>query len=111
MTISKKRIKAIAHAIIDLRDTITDEQALKVAVLYPTWAVNITYKTGDRVIYNDIMYKVLAEHTSQEDWTPDVAVSLFTKILIPDNNTIYPWEQPDSTNPYSSSKTTLSLSG
>lgn len=30
----------------------------------------------------------------------DVAVSLFTKVLIPDENVIPAWEQPDSTNAY-----------
>lgn len=36
----------------------------------------------------------------QETWTPTVAPSLFAKVLIPDENVIPKWEQPDSTNPY-----------
>ena len=58
------------------------------------------YKTGKRLSYNGVIYKVLSDHTSQEGWTPDAAHSLFAKVLIPDSDKIYPWEQPDSVNPY-----------
>ena len=43
---------------------------------------------------------MLQAHTSQSDWTPDVSHSLFAQILIPDENVIPEWVQPDSTNPY-----------
>ena len=43
---------------------------------------------------------MLQAHTSQTDWTPDVSHSLFAQILIPDENVIPEWVQPDSTNPY-----------
>ena len=49
-----------------------------------------------------MLYKVLQAHTSQEQWKPDASTSLFAKVLIPDSNAIPTWEQPDSTNPYSS---------
>lgn len=42
----------------------------------------------------------MTAHTSQTDWTPDAAASLFAKVLIPDENIIPEWEQPESTNPY-----------
>jgi hypothetical protein len=35
-----------------------------------------------------------------EAWTPDVASSLFAKVLVPNENEIPKWEQPDSTNAY-----------
>lgn len=92
--------KAIAEALVTLRASATDEQALQVPVLYPAWKAGITYKPGDRVLYKDTLYKVLTEHISQDDWAPDAAVSLFAKVLISDPDTISEWEQPDSTNPY-----------
>ena len=52
------------------------------------------------MLYTDSLYKVITAHTSQETWTPTEAPSLFTKVLIPDENVIPEWEQPDSTNPY-----------
>ncbi len=85
---------------VKLREMATDEMSLQVPNLYPIWKEDVAYTVGERVLYNDILYKVLQAHTSQADWTPDVAASLFAKVLIPDENVIPEWEQPDSTNPY-----------
>lgn len=85
---------------LKLREMATDEQSLQVPNLYPVWKENVNYAIGDRVLYNEVLYKVLQGHTSQTDWAPDVAASLFAKVLIPDVNVIPEWERPDSTNPY-----------
>ena len=100
MIITKKRAQALVNAIISLRDSATDEQAINAAVLYPTWQENQAYEVGARVVYNDTLYRVITAHTSQVTWTPADAPSLFAKVLIPDENVIPEWEQPDSTNPY-----------
>lgn len=92
--------KAIIDALVTLRNSAADEQALKASALYPKWKVGTDYRKDERVLYNDILYKVLTDHTSQADWTPDAAPSLFAKVLIPDKNVIPEWEQPESTNPY-----------
>lgn len=76
------------------------QQAAKAPRIYPAWKTSKSYTVGERIRYNGILYKVLQAHTSQEDWTPDVAVSLFAKVLISDQSTIPAWEQPESTNPY-----------
>lgn len=85
---------------VKLRDMATDEMSLEVPNLYPMWREAVEYVVGERVLYEDTLYKVITAHTSQSDWTPDVAASLFTKVLIPDVNVIPEWEQPESTNPY-----------
>lgn len=77
-----------------------DEEAAEAPALFPAWAVGKSYLVGDRVAYDGVLYKVLQAHTSQADWTPDVAVSLFAKVLNPDPGVIPEWEQPGSTNPY-----------
>lgn len=77
-----------------------DETALEAVTLYPHWRAGEAYSAGYRVQYGGVLYSVLQEHTSQETWTPDVSPSLFAKVLIPDENVIPEWEQPDSTNPY-----------
>ena len=92
--------KAIIDALVTLRNSAADEQALKASTLYPKWKAGTDYQKDKRVLYNDILYKVLTDHTSQADWTPDAAPSLFAKVLIPDKNVIPEWEQPESTNPY-----------
>ena len=77
-----------------------DDEATDAPVLFPAWAVGKSYLVGDRVAYDGVLYKCLQAHTSQADWTPDVAVSLFAKVLNPDPGEIPEWEQPGSTNPY-----------
>lgn len=82
-------------------ESFTDEQALKVPTLYPEWSGDgILYKSDMRCRSNDILYKVLQDHTSQADWNPESAPSLFARVLIEDPNTIPEWIQPDSTNGY-----------
>lgn len=82
-------------------ESFTDEQALRVPSLYAEWSGDgILYKTGIRLNYQGVLYKVLQDHTSQADWTPDVTASLYAKVLILDENEIPEWEQPESTNGY-----------
>lgn len=97
---NKARVRAFVDAVLALRDTVTDEQAAVVPALYPEWKADMAYTAGQRVLYGDTLYKVLQEHTSQDDWTPKAAVSLFAKVLVADDGTVLNWVQPDSTNPY-----------
>ena len=97
---TKSEAKAFISALVTLREKATDEQALAVPALYPAWRYGVDYAIGIRVQYKGTLYKVLTAHTSQEDWTPDAAPSLFAKVLIPDETVVPEWQQPDSTNPY-----------
>jgi hypothetical protein len=96
----KDRVRMLIDAIVKIRGLVDDVQAVEVKGLYPAWKADVQYVAGERVLYNEVLYKVLQDHTSQETWTPTDAPSLFAKILIPDENVIPEWEQPDSTNPY-----------
>lgn len=99
---TRAEAEAIVAALVKLRESATDEQALSVPVLYPAWRSGVEYVTGQRVLHGGVLYKVLQDHTSQDDWTPDAAPSLFARVLIPDATAIPEWEQPDSSNPYMS---------
>ena len=80
--------------------SISDGAALKMPEVFPHWNGNSKeYVKGDKVLYNDVLYKVLQNHTSQEGWTPTSAPSLFAKVLTSEGE-ILDWEQPSSTNPY-----------
>lgn len=98
---TRAEAEKVIAALVTLRESATDEQALTVPALYPAWRSGVSYTAGQRVRYNAVLYKVLQAHASQDDWTPDAAPSLFAKVLIPDETVIPEWEQPDSTNPYS----------
>lgn len=97
---TRKEAKAFINSLVNLRTSATDPQAIDAPAVYPTWKENVEYTVDERILYNDILYKVITAHTSQADWTPDAAASLFAKVLIPDENVIPEWEQPDSTNAY-----------
>lgn len=97
---TKQEAQAFIDAIVKMRAAAGDEIALEASAAYPRWRAEQTYLAGDRVLFEDILYKVLQPHTSQETWTPAAAPSLFAKVLIPNTNEIPAWEQPDSTNPY-----------
>lgn len=79
--------------------TLDDERALAVATVYDPWRVGVAYTLDDLVTYgtNGVgdpqLYRVCHAHTSQADWTPDVANSLFVAIGLDDSG--YPvWSQP-----------------
>ena len=80
--------------------SLSDEDALEAVNLFANWQPNKAYIKDERVNYEGILYKCLQAHTSQAGWTPTAAPSLWAKFLIPDENIIPEWEQPDSTNPY-----------
>ena len=77
-----------------------DTDALEIKTIYPEWDATATYAVGNKILYNNILYKCLSAHTAQETWPPTDAPSLWTKVLIPDPGVIPEWEQPESTNPY-----------
>ena len=87
--------KIVANNVTD------DAVALTIQEFYDIWNVGVTYEVGRYLQYKGVLYKVLQPHTSQETWTPDVASSVYAKVLIdPSGETIPEWEQPDSTNAY-----------
>jgi hypothetical protein len=87
--------KIVANNVTD------DAVALTIQEFYDIWEIGVTYEVGRYLQYKSVLYKVLQPHTSQETWTPDVASSVYAKVLIdPSGETIPEWEQPDSTNAY-----------
>lgn len=79
--------------------SLTDEQAMEVSAVYDPWRVGKSYALGEYVTYGENavgdpqLYKVVQAHTSQADWTPDAAASLFVAIGLDDAG--YPvWSQP-----------------
>lgn len=99
MTESEVSRLIIAQQINSL--TVDDNTALRMVGFYPAWEADTDYAAGFKVQYGGTLYKCLQAHTSQPDWTPDAAPSLWAKVLIPDPDVIPEWEQPDSTNGYS----------
>ena len=64
------------------------------ADLFSPWAVPVAYTVGQIRRYTDgKLYKCVQAHTSQADWTPDTAASLWTPVSDPAEE--WPeWSQP-----------------
>lgn len=76
------------------RKNITDlDQKVEDAV-FPEWNPDgYSYFAGERVSYNGNLYRCIQAHTSQADWAPDTAVSLWVAISNPAEE--WPeWKQP-----------------
>lgn len=105
MSITRGMAKQLRKLLLAATDSLPDETAAGLPTFVDTWGSGVEYKTGKRLSYNGVVYKVLQDHTSQSDWTPDTAASLYAKVLIPtdedgEQTEIPDWEQPESTNGY-----------
>ena len=86
-------IEAVKKLLSTDIEELSDEDALSVAAMYPTWISKLgkQVSVGERLWYNDKLYKVIQAHTTQEDWTPDTVPGLYTEISIVE----WPeWKQP-----------------
>lgn len=60
---------------------------------FPEWQADVSYAQSDIVSYGGKLYRCLQAHTSQSDWAPDAAASLWVEIGDPTAE--WPeWSQP-----------------
>jgi hypothetical protein len=106
LALSEVGIKTLEEAtelrqeIDSITSTMTDEEAVERAILFSNWTPGKPYSVGERVRYGGRIFKVLQAHTSQDDWTPSRAPSLFAEVLTSEDGEPQEWVQPSSTNPY-----------
>ena len=87
----KERAKLFRQFIEQMAKNVDDETALDHIEAFPKWEIGKAYKKDERIRYIGDLYKVLQDHTSQADWSPDKAVSLYVKVSIEE----FPeWVQP-----------------
>lgn len=73
--------------------SIDDVTAGEHSSLFAEWQTDVAYAVGNIRRYGDLLYRCIAAHTSQSDWTPDVSVSLWVNIADPAEE--WPaWSQP-----------------
>ena len=96
----EERARQLRKTVESMAEGLEDADALKAVELFPSWQEDTAYVIGDRVRYNNVLYKCLIDHTSQSDWIPRDSISLWARVLIPEPEVIPEWEQPISTNPY-----------
>jgi len=98
ITIQKAR--TLRRHIEQASASLPDIDALDAVELFPNWKTDIEYEAGDRVRYEDTLYKCLTAHTSQSTWTPPDSPSLWVRV--DDPHVEWPeWVQPTgSTDAY-----------
>lgn len=74
--------------------TLSNEMATELPSLYPAWSgAAVNYKKDYIVQHGGGLYRCLQDHTSQDDWAPGAAASLWTAISDPAEE--WPeWRQP-----------------
>ena len=73
------RARQLRAVIESMATGLDDTVALENTELFPAWHTDTAYKVGDRVRHDGILYKCLIAHTSQSDWIPSNAVSLWAR--------------------------------
>lgn len=81
--ITKEKARQLRALIVKAAVSLSDTDALKAKELFDLWAVDVEYAIGKRLRYNGTLYKVRQAHTSQADWTPDIATSLYEEVAEP----------------------------
>lgn len=90
---SLEQATSISFVIMAENGVIDEVTATEHLDLFAEWQPGIAYTVGSMRRYNDILYKCVQAHTSQDDWTPDVAVSLWSVTGSPSEE--FPeWSQP-----------------
>ena len=73
-------------------DMMTPEEIAESASFFDPWQPGETLQVDDLRAYDGMLWRVVQGHTTQADWTPDVARSLFVRTVAPD--VIPEWVQP-----------------
>lgn len=101
LEINTVQVKEFREKVTNLLSTLDNETAVDNIILFPQWKAEVNYFINDRIRYNNVLYSVLQDHTSQESWTPNYATSLYTRVLRPNEEVVIPvWEQPSSVNAF-----------
>ena len=90
----RKLINANLHATRKLIrvDELDENELLDMIDLYESYEIGKSYQTDDIFKYEDKLYKVIQEHTSQEDWIPSELPALYLNLM--PENVIPEWVQP-----------------
>lgn len=91
--INGDEVNSIVFVTLAESGSIDDVTATEHTDCFAAWVAGVAYAVGNIRQYDGQLYKCVQAHTSQEDWTPDSAASLWTKIGDPAEE--YPaWSQP-----------------
>ena len=82
MIITKKEVQNFIDTIKEIRNEFSDSQALLNIKYFPSWKPNQYYTTGMRIQYNNNLYRVITDHTSIIDLSPEDQPLYYVKIIL-----------------------------
>ena len=86
-----KEAEEIRKAIDTFAVNQTDETLVDNKAAFSLWRSGVPVTRKQILRFNDDLYRVNQDHTTQDDWTPDITPALFTKISLEE----WPeWVQP-----------------
>ena len=90
----RKRIDANLQATRKLIrvDELDENELLEMIDLYESYEIDKSYQTDDIFKYENKLYKVIQEHTSQDNWIPSELPALYLNMM--PENVIPEWVQP-----------------
>lgn len=76
-----EKVKIYRKLIEKAVQTLSDEESLECVMLHEKWSPDgVEYPQGKKLRHKGKLYKVKQAHTSQADWEPGIATSLFDLI-------------------------------
>lgn len=90
---ANKVIQAISFVALAEGGQIDTDTASAHKDLFEEWQPGVNYKVGQIRKYDDTLYKVAQDHTSQADWLPSTTPSLYNSITITESG-YEEWKKP-----------------
>lgn len=79
---AQAEVQAAAVLVAQIQaQSLPDTQAITVKAIYPAYDPNgVQYPVDFKVLQDDVLYKCLQEHISQENWAPGIAPSIWVAV-------------------------------
>ena len=88
-----RKVQAISFVALTEAGNIDVETASAHKDMFEDWKPTVSYKAGQIRKHNDVLYRVVQDHTSQADWSPSNTLSLYEPIILTEEG--YPvWTKP-----------------
>ena len=100
------KLRAIIAIFDGQAPSLSSDVAAKCPALFAAWdGDGHAYAEGERVSFEGVLYTCLQAHTSQADWSPAAAASLWAKVIEyagggDDPSGIPEWVKPSNESPY-----------
>lgn len=88
-----RKVQAISFVALAETGNIDADTASAHKDMFEDWKPTVSYKAGQIRKHNDVLYRVVQGHTSQEDWKPPETPSLYEPIIITESG-YEEWKKP-----------------